>query len=164
MNRSQRKARTTTTPAEQSVLAARIMLFFRAPDRSAERRRIVRQVLDLLKSQPRQWTGRDVRLWFNNNRRHYGDDVPREPFYDLRRLPPPVPLPPFDVNFQQRPLAYHPVGVPMMPLYFVQPQQMANGAVLPNAPPDGAACPIAIQYSPYPSFDPPRPPFSPQYQ
>jgi hypothetical protein len=118
-----RKARTPTTEYEQSVLIAHIQRFFDAPDRSIDRAEIVQKVLAALNVDNRQWTARLIRLWFNNNRRHYlrggtprpiAYSQPMPPFHygiPLNVRPPPLPLflPPAIVprGTAQPPIATH---------------------------------------------------------
>lgn len=69
-----RKHRTATTAYEQSILVSYIRKFFEFPDRSEERSQLVQEVMVKLNSSARQWTPRAIRLWFNNNRKHYLQD------------------------------------------------------------------------------------------
>jgi hypothetical protein len=81
------KGRTVTAPYEQAILAAHIHQFFQAPERSNARILIVRDVVSILNASTRQWTRREVRLWFTNNKINYIRDAV------TAGMPPPPPPP-----------------------------------------------------------------------
>jgi hypothetical protein len=122
--RGTRKSRTPTSEHEQSVLVAHIRRFFAAPDRSTARSDIVREVQALLNVHNREWTSRTIRLWFNNNRKHYIEGTQTPP----RLVLPPIPEPdasaysPQSLQYGFPPLTAPapapfcwPAGVPMLP-------------------------------------------------
>jgi hypothetical protein len=141
-----RRSRTTTTPFEQSILLAHIERFFRLPARSESRSQIVLRVRGLLSVDGRQWTGRDVRLWFNNNRRHCLNGSPQ-----LAKWRPPPPPRPFGAAIQQQ------SPVRCAPLKFeVSPPAQDGQPNLACLVTDERPRPAPIQYFPLPAFDPPR--------
>jgi hypothetical protein len=112
-----RKTRTTTTEYEQSVLAAHIQRFFDAPERSIDRADLVRAVLAALNFDNREWTPRLIRLWFNNNRKHYLARATRTSAALLTPLPQAAPpfhslYVPLNVRLPPLPLFLPPAIVP----------------------------------------------------
>jgi hypothetical protein len=124
-----RKSRTPTTDYEQSVLIAHIQKFFAAPDRSVARADIVREVRSLLNVQNREWTSRTIRLWFNNNRKHYLEGRQNAP----RQILPPIPTPDAK-EFPPQALrcGYPPLSTPPPPVPRCWP---VGVPMLPNSPP-----------------------------
>jgi hypothetical protein len=70
-----RKNRIATTPFEQMIFASLIHRFFAAEERSVERGEVVKQAMESVRPSGRKWTARSIRLWFNNNKKHYLNDV-----------------------------------------------------------------------------------------
>jgi hypothetical protein len=110
-----RKNRTPTTSFEHSLLANHIQRYFETPDRSEQRAQIVREVLELLSGGGREWTHRSIRLWFNNNRRHYFPSAPRSVYIAAPQPGCPSMMPPsFPGPVMTLPIRPLPPGVPVM--------------------------------------------------
>jgi hypothetical protein len=110
-----------------------IQRFFEVPDRSNARAEIVRQALDALNASEHRWTARTVRLWFNNNRRHYVEEQPEihTPTFGIPFTPPyPQPVP-----FAY---AYVPLHVERLP---IQIYEIPAIPVMPISTPPPAAPP-----------------------
>lgn len=86
----QRKHRTATSPFEQAVLIAHINKFFECEDRSSERGQVVREVMRQINTPNREWTPRAIRLWFNNNKRHYANIIEKKEEARSKEAAPPV--------------------------------------------------------------------------
>lgn len=60
------------TEEEKQILIPNLIKFFNSPERSRLRKSIMDETSQTLSSlNPEHWTPKAVRLWFNNNKKHY---------------------------------------------------------------------------------------------
>jgi hypothetical protein len=58
--------------AELGILIPQLKTYFNFPERSAQRKSVTKETCEALKRfNPEHWTGKKVRLWFNNNKTNY---------------------------------------------------------------------------------------------